>query len=266
MWRFRQGEWPAFARPVNVGEALAHILVVCFAGMLVGTILGGALSQFGGYRSGCFSDTVSCEAGQHARAKHAWHQSQRPLSPFPFRALVSSWKGAPCPVLVFTCSTATCLFLSNAIIAPLASFSENATGLFVPSVPDAGLCIPPLVRTDVLRVLMMFLSTKLRLFHSLRNAAPCHGVENALDVRAHCRYGAHPHALGSEGACLQARGAVRHTLLLRGVLCVVVSFVDVAPWPVLCGSSYPFRGNACWPTRWCAVSGAPSALIWCSPV
>ena len=41
---------------------------------------GGALSQFGGYLSGCFSDTVSREAGQHDHANHVWHQSQHPLS------------------------------------------------------------------------------------------------------------------------------------------------------------------------------------------
>ena len=77
-------KWPALAGLVHVGEALARIIVVCFAGMLVGTVLSGALSQFGGYCSGCFSDTVSCEAGQHDHAKHGWHKSQHPCSLFPF--------------------------------------------------------------------------------------------------------------------------------------------------------------------------------------
>ena len=48
----------------------------------------------------------------------------------PGPCLQSLVEGAPFLVLVFSCSTATCL-LSNAIIAPLASFSESATGLFV---------------------------------------------------------------------------------------------------------------------------------------
>ena len=45
-------------------------------------------------RSDCSSNIVSCEAGQHDHAKHAWQSSQYLLSPVPFGALVSIGKCA----------------------------------------------------------------------------------------------------------------------------------------------------------------------------
>ena len=153
----------------RVREALAYIFIIRASGMLVGPVLGGMLLQFGDYPApglvfavliALFALLTLCpvESVKHDDAEKStrivWTLWRRPSF-----ILESSLPVQP----------------PEQVIAPLASFGE--CDLFLMLDPAPYLSFVPL-RTDVLCVLMLFLSTTG--LHTLRNSAPCPWLRRRL--------------------------------------------------------------------------------------